>query len=66
MDYGRSIEVQGCSELPVELLKQGEAWPSRPEDAESLLQSVEENRVVRLCSLKNPDVAKWESFGWSV
>jgi len=66
MDYVRSIEVQGSGEFPVEMLKHGKSWPARPEDAESLLKSGDESRVVRLSSLNHPDVSKWESFGWSV
>jgi hypothetical protein len=57
------FEVEGSGHFPFDMLRYDSAWPVSSTDAANL--KGRQRRTVRLASIRNPTMGRWNSFGWS-
>ena len=65
--------VTGTGTFPFDMLRFDGCWPATGEDAAEIYNTIESNiedtrprRSIKLRSYKEPTVARWHSFTWSV
>lgn len=61
--------VTGTGVFPIDMLRHDSAWPATGEDAAAIEWGFTERiprRTVKLRSYREPTVARWSSFTWSV
>lgn len=66
--------VEGRGEFPLDMLRYDRCWPKREsEDVGAIEKSFRQTQLgaadlyaVRLRGLREPEAARWKSFGWRV
>lgn len=59
--------VSGIGDFPFDMLRFDQCWPLRGYDADQLSKpKTGKVRSIQLCSFREPTIARWSSFLWSV
>ena len=63
--------VSGVGSFPMDMLRYDAAWPADSEAANEMVldqfnHQASAVRSIKLCSYREPTIARWQSFLWSV
>jgi len=67
-----SYEVEGVGGFPLDMLRHDCAWPTVEKEVHKIASQLinrlptRESVIVRMEGVRNPTVARWKSFGWTV
>jgi hypothetical protein len=56
--------VSGTGQFPLDMLRYDTCWPYSQEDVHRVYKT--EGREIKIAGIKEPTVARWNSFLWSV